>query len=92
MKEKVHSALRMAELGVLPTQINKPPSMLGRTTTMKDLPMPLVDKCYPWILAASMDDCAHWSDPCTRLIAASDAAAATNNRHHPWIITSSIRG
>ncbi len=48
-----------------------------------------MDKCYPWILAASTDDCAHWSDPCTRLIAASDAAAATNNRHHPWI-TSSI--
>ena len=37
---------------------------------------PLVDKFYLWILAASMD---------------SDAAASTNNRHHPWI-TSSIRG
>ncbi len=33
----------------------------------------------------SMDDRAHWSGPCIRLIAASDAAAATNNRHHPWI-------
>ena len=30
-----------------------------------------------------MDDCAHWSDPCTRLIAASDAAA--DNLKYLWI-------
>lgn len=46
---------------------------------------------FLWILAASMDDSAHWSDPCIRLIAANDDAAATNNRHHPWII-SNTRG
>ena len=38
--------------------------------------------CYAGILAASMDECAHWSDPCIRLIAASVAAAAT--KHTVW--------
>lgn len=42
-----------------------------------------MDKCYPWILATSMEDCAHWSDSSIRLIAASDAATATNNQNDP---------
>ena len=38
-----------------------------------------MDEFYVRILASYMDDCTNRSDPCTQLINASDATAATNN-------------